>query len=135
MKKIFTLIVLLIILLLTSVSILSEPLYHFESKHQNNLYQELTHSTRCLVCQNQNIADSNSRFSVALKAKLSEMIKAGKSKKQIEALLINHYGEKVLFSPARDWRTSLLWYGPFVLLLGLPFFYFRRYFRRRRMKP
>lgn len=92
-----------------------------------NLSKEL----RCLVCQNETLADSRSDLAVDLRNQIREQLKAGKSDKEIMAFLTERYGKFILFRPPMDPTTYLLWFGPFVLLLAGLFLLFR-YVRQRR---
>ena len=79
-----------------------------------NLSREL----RCLVCQNETLADSRADLAVDLRGQIREQMKAGKSDKEIINYLTNRYGKFILYNPPVDPTTYLLWFGPFVLLLG-----------------
>src|SRR5690349_13998737 len=79
-----------------------------------NLSQEL----RCLVCQNETLADSRADLAEDLRREIREQIKAGKSDKEIIAFLTERYGDFVLYRPRVTPKTYLLWFGPFVLLLA-----------------
>ena len=92
-----------------------------------NLAKEL----RCLVCQNETLADSRADLAVDLRNQIREQMKAGKSDKEIIAFLTDRYGKFILFRPPVDPTTYLLWFGPFVLLLGGLLFLFR-YVKQRR---
>lgn len=92
-----------------------------------NLSREL----RCLVCQNETLADSRADLAVDLRNQIREMMKSGKSDKEIVAFLTARYGDFVLYRPPVRPTTYLLWFGPFVLLLvGLALLF--RYVRSRR---
>lgn len=78
---------------------------------------EITEMLRCLVCQNQTIADSHADLAVDLKNQVREMIKAGRSDKEILDYMVARYGEFVLYKPRFEGATLILWIGPFVLLL------------------
>jgi len=82
-------------------------------KKVNKIASEL----RCLVCQNQTIADSHAELAVDLKNQVREMVKAGQSQKQINEYMVKRYGDFVLYRPAFKPTTMLLWAGPFLLLL------------------
>ncbi|MFN0038170.1 MAG: cytochrome c-type biogenesis protein CcmH [Burkholderiales bacterium] len=73
---------------------------------------------RCLVCQNQSLADSNAPLALDLKQQVREQIKAGKTDDDIRAYMVARYGDFVLYSPPVNPVTWLLWVGPFVLLAG-----------------
>lgn len=80
-------------------------------------YERLTNQTRCLVCQNQTIADSNASLAADLRVQIKEMIQAGKSDQQILDFLTARYGDFVLYKPPVAPRTWLLWGGPFLFLI------------------
>lgn len=80
----------------------------------NGLAAEL----RCLVCQNQSLADSNAELAVDLKNQVRDMMRAGKSDDEIKTYLTDRYGDFVLYRPPMRTTTWLLWAGPFVLLGG-----------------
>jgi cytochrome c-type biogenesis protein CcmH len=91
---------------------------------------KLSEELRCLVCQNQNIADSNAELAQDLRREIRTMIGAGKSDKEIIDFMVVRYGDFVLYRPPVKGATLLLWGGPLVLLaLGL--FALVRYQRRR----
>lgn len=77
---------------------------------------EIGQELRCLVCQNQTIADSNAGLAVDLKNQVREQLKAGKTKSEIVDYMVQRYGDFVLYKPAFKATTALLWAGPFVLL-------------------
>ncbi|OGB01768.1 MAG: cytochrome C biogenesis protein [Burkholderiales bacterium RIFCSPHIGHO2_12_FULL_69_20] len=72
---------------------------------------------RCLVCQNQTIADSNAGLAVDLRNQVREMLRAGKSEREIVDYMTARYGDFVLYRPPVKNTTALLWFGP-PLLLG-----------------
>lgn len=91
----------------------------------------LSQELRCLVCQNETLADSRADLAVDLRNQVREQMRAGKSDKEIIAFLTERYGDFVLYNPPVKPSTYLLWFGPFLLLLvGLAFLY--RYVRQRR---
>jgi cytochrome c-type biogenesis protein CcmH len=71
---------------------------------------------RCLVCQNQTLADSNADLAGDLRKEVRELALAGKSDDEIRAYLVARYGDFVLYDPPLQGNTWLLWLGPFVLL-------------------
>lgn len=96
-------------------------------KRVMNLSQEL----RCLVCQNETLADSRAGLAEDLRREIREQMKAGKSDQEIIAFLTARYGQFVLYRPPVQPTTYLLWFGPFALLLGgLALLY--RYLKQRR---
>jgi len=92
---------------------------------------KLSAELRCLVCQNETLADSRADLAVDLRNQIREQMKAGKSDKEIVAFLTQRYGDFVLYRPPVKPQTYLLWFGPFLLLaFGLLFLF--RYVRWRR---
>ncbi len=82
--------------------------------------QHLSEELRCLVCQNQTIADSNAELAQDLRREIRGMIKDGKSDKEIIDFMVVRYGDFVLYRPPVKGITLLLWGGPVALmLLGL----------------
>jgi cytochrome c-type biogenesis protein CcmH len=71
---------------------------------------------RCLVCQNQTIADSQAGLAVDLREKIREQLKAGKSEAEIKQYMVERYGDFVLYKPPLKATTVLLWVGPFALM-------------------
>jgi cytochrome c-type biogenesis protein CcmH len=92
---------------------------------------KLSKELRCLVCQNETLADSRADLAVDLRDQIREQMKAGKSDKEIIAYLTQRYGKFILYNPPIDPTTYLLWFGPFVLLLAGLFLLFR-YVKQRR---
>ena len=79
---------------------------------------KLSHELRCLQCQNQTLADSPAGLAADLRREIREQMKAGKSDQEIVAFLTQRYGDFILYKPRVTFTTYLLWFGPFVLLLG-----------------
>jgi cytochrome c-type biogenesis protein CcmH len=92
--------------------------YRFDTPEQEARFNKLSQELRCLVCQNQNIADSNAGLALDLRRQIHEMILAGNSDAQIIEFMTQRYGDFVLYRPPLRGGTLLLWVGPFVLLLG-----------------
>lgn len=86
---------------------------------------------RCLVCQNETLADSRADLAVDLRNQIREQMKAGKSDQEVIAFVTARYGDFVLYRPPVRPTTYLLWFGPFILLLAGLIFLFR-YVRKRR---
>lgn len=72
---------------------------------------------RCLVCQNQTIADSNAELAVDLREQVREMLRKGQTQEQIVEYMTARYGDFVLYRPPLKQTTALLWFGPALLLL------------------
>ena len=95
----------------------------------------LSQDLRCLVCQNQTIADSQAPLAIDLKNQIREKIGQGMSNDQIIDYMVQRYGDFVLYRPPVKAATLALWFGPAaILLLGL-FMLFRYLARRRREQP
>ena len=92
----------------------SEP-RSFPSPELADRFRDLVEEIRCLVCQNQSIADSNADLARDLRNKVDEMLRAGRSNEQILAYMVDRYGNFVRYRPPFDAATALLWCGPFAL--------------------
>lgn len=93
-----------------------EPLV-FENAAQEERYNQLTLELRCLVCQNQNLADSDAPLAQDLRKEIHEMMVGGQSDEQIKAFLVDRYGDFVLYRPPMQGNTLALWVMPVLLLL------------------
>src|SRR5438094_5962057 len=91
----------------------------------------LTEQLRCLVCQNETLADSRADLAEDLRKEIRGQMKAGKSDQEIIAFLTQRYGDFVLYKPPVKATTYLLWFGPFVFLLGGTLLLYR-YVKHRR---
>ena len=81
---------------------------------------DITGELRCLVCQNQTIADSHAELAIDLKNQVRDMVKNGQTQEQIVDYMVQRYGDFVLYRPPVKNTTILLWTGPFLLLaIGL----------------
>ena len=100
-------------------------------KRVTHLAQEL----RCLVCQNQTIADSSAPLAVDLRNQIREQLAAGKSEPDVLDFMVARYGDFVLYRPPLKATTLLLWIGPFAFLISGLYFLFRRIARRRVPEP
>ena len=87
----------------------------FPSPELADRYRALVEEIRCLVCQNQSIADSNADLARDLRGKVDEMLRAGRSDEEILGYMVDRYGNFVRYRPPFDAATALLWCGPFVL--------------------
>ena len=93
--------------------------------------QRLASELRCLVCQNQSIAESNAGLAIDLKEQALEQIQAGKSDADIRTYMVERYGEFILYKPAFSASNAALWSGPFLLLLIVMVFMLRGWRRRQ----
>jgi cytochrome c-type biogenesis protein CcmH len=105
--------------------------YEFASEEQEALFNKLSNELRCLVCQNQSIADSNAELATDLREEIYGMLQQGKSEDEIVEFMVVRYGDFVLYNPPMKPMTWLLWFGPaFALLAG--FFFVVRIIRRQK---
>jgi cytochrome c-type biogenesis protein CcmH len=97
--------------------------YDFKDPVLEQRYQGLTEELRCLVCQNQNIADSHAELAQDMRSKVYEMLMQAKSDDQIVEYMTNRYGDFVLYRPPLKSKTMILWLAPLltVVLGGLGF--------------
>jgi len=95
----------------------------------------LAHELRCLVCQNQTLADSNAPLAVDLRNQIREQLKGGASERDVIDFMVARYGDFVLYRPPLKASTLALWIGPFVLLALGAFLLVRRLVRRRAPEP
>ena len=94
-----------------------EPL-EFRSEDERELYRDLIAELRCLVCQNQNLAESDAELAQDLRGEVYRMINEGVGEDQIVDFMVQRYGDFVLYRPPLNPATVLLWAGPFVLAVG-----------------
>ena len=92
-----------------------EPLV-FDDPEQEARYRQLTGELRCVVCQNQNLADSDAPLAQDLRQEIYNMMQTGQSNEQIKTFLVDRYGDFVLYRPAMEGNTLALWLMPGVLL-------------------
>lgn len=110
-----------------SVAVIGQTeIVQFDNSQQQKLYQKVIKELRCLVCQNQNLADSNADLAQDLRNKSQEMIKSGKSYTEIIDYMTERYGDFVLYRPRVRPATLMLWFSPFVFLTGIIFIAVRR---------
>jgi cytochrome c-type biogenesis protein CcmH len=95
----------------------------------------LAHELRCLVCQNQTLADSNAPLAVDLRTQIREQLKAGKTERDVIDFMVARYGDFVLYRPPFKASTVVLWIGPFVLLAVGIWLFYRRVAQRRSAEP
>jgi len=104
-----------LILLIAGASMAQEPLV-FDNAEQEARYSRLTKEFRCLVCQNQNLADSDAPLAHDLRKEVFEMLQAGSTDDQIRSFLVDRYGDFVLYRPPVKANTMALWVLPALLL-------------------
>ncbi len=94
-------------------------------KQYSNLIEEL----RCMVCQNQNLAESEAPLAVDMKEKIKEMLRSGKNEDEIKMFLSDRYSSYILYEPPVNKQNIILWFGPFVFIILIGFFLFKRYLK------
>ena len=93
-----------------------EPLVFASPEHEAR-FNDLTLELRCLVCQNQNLADSDAPLAQQLRGEIFDMLQDGKSDAEITGFMVDRYGDFVLYSPPVQANTLALWSFPVVVLL------------------
>jgi cytochrome c-type biogenesis protein CcmH len=120
---------------LSLLAVLSLPLpateiREFQDPAQQASYESLIKDLRCLVCQNQSLADSDADLAKDLRTEVYNIIQSGKNEEEAVKFLTDRYGDFVLYRPPVKPITYLLWLGPFVALLGGGLFLWRQARRR-----
>jgi len=105
-----------------------------EQENLDKRVMTLANELRCMVCQNQTLADSNAELAVDMRNRIREELQAGKSEEEVVDLLVSRYGDFVLYRPPLKATTVLLWTGPFLLLVLGAWILVRRV-RRERPAP
>ncbi|HEY5850956.1 MAG TPA: cytochrome c-type biogenesis protein [Lysobacter sp.] len=90
----------------------------FESATEEQRFHALVSELRCVMCQNQSLADSNAQIAVDLRREVLELMRQGKDDHEIKQFLVDRYGEFVLYRPQVESKTWLLWFGPALVLLA-----------------
>ncbi|GAB3383549.1 cytochrome c-type biogenesis protein [Lysobacter fragariae] len=90
----------------------------FTDTAEEHRFQHLVAELRCVMCQNQSLADSNAQIARNLRHEVLELMRQGKSDGEIKQFLVARYGEFVLYRPQVESKTWLLWFGPALLLLA-----------------
>lgn len=112
MKNLIGLTMILISSLATAIEV-----YEFDTPEQEALFQQLTKELRCLVCQNQNLADSDAGLATDLKDQVAEFVQAGQDAETIKLYMIERYGDFVNYDPPLNASTLFLWFSPLVVFL------------------
>ena len=121
MKKITVTLSLLVLLTSSFLSVYAAvEVKQFKKPEHEQRYKKLINELRCVVCQNQNIADSNAELAKDLRKQVFKMINTGKSDDDILEFMVTRYGDFVLYRPEFNSMTFLLWVGPFIIfIIGL----------------
>jgi len=120
MKNLYRLLLSLFVIAASLSATAEMEVLQFKSPQAEADYRKLTYELRCLVCQNQNLADSHAELALDLKHQAFDMINEGQTPDEIKAYMVQRYGDFVLYKPPFQLNTLLLWLGPFaILLIGL----------------
>ncbi len=109
---------LLVLLLLASAAASALEPIQFNDEAEEARFRALSAELRCVMCQNQSLADSNAQIAHDLRLQVLSLMREGKSDRQIKDYLVARYSDFVLYSPPVRPSTWLLWFGPGVILLG-----------------
>jgi cytochrome c-type biogenesis protein CcmH len=90
----------------------------FTNVAEEKRFHALVSELRCVMCQNQSLADSNAQIARDLRNEVLELMRHGKSDAQIKDFLVARYGEFVLYRPQVESKTWLLWFGPALVLIA-----------------
>lgn len=96
----------------------AEPPPQFTSAAEEQRFHQLLTELRCVMCQNQSLADSNAQIARDLRREVLQLMRQGKSDREIKDFLVARYGEFVLYRPQLETSTWLLWFGPPLVLLA-----------------
>ncbi len=89
----------------------------FRDQFEEVRFRDLTHQLRCVMCQNQSLADSDAEIARDLRNELLVLMRQGKTDAEIRDFMVARYGEFVLYKPRLESHTVLLWFGPAALVL------------------
>lgn len=90
----------------------------FRDAAEERRFHALAAELRCVMCQNQSLADSNAQIARDLRVEVLQLMRQGKSDAEVKQFLVARYGEFVLYRPQVDSKTWLLWFGPALLLVA-----------------
>lgn len=93
----------------------------FDTEQKEKDYKVLIAELRCLVCQNQNLADSNAELAQDLRRQVIELLNKGQSKDEIVDYMVVRYGDFVMYRPPLKASTVLLWFGPVIFFIVAAF--------------
>ncbi|WP_259365675.1 cytochrome c-type biogenesis protein [Colwellia sp. MB02u-6] len=102
----------------TSVNASPVDTFEFKDEATQLRFQVLSKELRCPKCQNQNLADSNSKIAVDLRNNLYNLLQEGMSDQEVIDFMVYRYGDFVLYRPPLKEQTYILWFGPLVILFG-----------------
>lgn len=116
MKILWIVAILIFANLFAPLSIALEPT-KYQSNAEEQRFKSLANELRCVMCQNQSIADSNAPIAHDLRVEVLSLMREGKTDAEIKNYLVERYSEFVLYQPPVNKKNAVLWAGPFLLLL------------------
>lgn len=108
--------ILLFLLIISLPLFAAEDYYPFSLPRDQERFQTLTSELRCLVCQNENLAESNAALAIDLRNQIYKQMRMGQSNQAIIHYLVTRYGDYILYRPPFNVATLLLWTTPFLIL-------------------
>ena len=129
MSKLLSVLILGVILSFT-MSVVAAPIetFKFDSPETEKVFHKLSEELRCLVCQNQNIAESNAELAKDLRLEIYTMLQKGQTEDEIVDFMVERYGDYVLYRPPFKPMTWLLWFGP-LMIFALGIFFAMRFMK------
>ncbi len=120
MRRMRGFLILLLLLGFSSTALFAGSIeaYRFDDPVKEARYKVLIEELRCLVCQNQNLADSNAELAQDMRRLTYDMVRRGASNEEVSTYMVQRYGDFVLYLPPFKTSTALLWTGPFILLVA-----------------
>ncbi len=111
--------VLVLVAAIAGAQVVNDPApLHFSNTSEEQRFQHVVTELRCVMCQNQTLADSNAQIARDLRREVLVLMRQGKTDDEIRDYLVARYGEFVLYKPRIEAKTWLLWFGPALLLLA-----------------
>ena len=98
-------------------------IYHFDSTQKKNQFEQIIYEMRCLVCLNQNLADSSAPLAKDLRLIIYQRTQNNESRANIKKYLVSRYGDFISFKPAFSPLNYFLWLSPFILLVCILFIF------------
>ena len=110
-------VVFVVVIIFAPLTLAAEAMLEFDSPQQEARYLNLIDELRCMVCQNQNLADSNAALAQDLRNRTYDMLLKGRTDEEIVSYMVERYGDFVLYRPPFKLTTLVLWLGPVVFLV------------------
>lgn len=110
-------------------------IYQFDNAKEEQRFRGLIAELRCPKCQNQNLADSNAGLAKDLKDRTYQLVREGKTNKEIKSYLVDRYGDFIIYKPPFRLSTWLLWFGPLLVFLLVFGVFIRKHLQAPKKKP